>query len=110
MKKLSLIIICLALTSCTEEKKEKISAVTDVKYCIQNCIKHTFKWFHNKGSSWGTGSSSMKSLGQSQIFDRVKAECVEFYNNEKCCANKISDSLNTIKNWRLHGGGFGVCK
>ncbi len=96
----------LFLVGCIESKpRPVINHNREKKYCIQACMEHTFKWFHNKGSSWGTGSSSMNGLSQTQVFDRVKKECVEFYKDEKCAEWNFRnlDKSNIIRTHGFHG-------
>jgi hypothetical protein len=103
-----IVIYIIVTTIGCETDYEKETIVVDVKYCISECMSFEFERFHNKGSSWGTGSSSMGGLSQGSIYDRVKVECVEFYKNEKCCKREPRDY--TRKNVsRYHGYEYGEC-
>lgn len=70
---------------------------TDRKFCINECIVSMFKSFHSKGRSWGTSSSSMNGLSQSEIYKTVKKYCSDFYDecyvcedyNDGCYGNTI---------------------
>lgn len=111
-----IILFALLLVGCAEPPTPKLNIqdfVVDKKYCISECMSHTFSMFHNNGSSWGTGSSSMNGLSQEKIFDRVKKECQDFYNNETCCHVKYPleswDSHKVLLSV-IHSYKFGVCQ
>lgn len=71
-------------------------------------IKATGKY--TDGSSWGTGSSSMNGLSQSQIYDTVTNTCKDFYRDVACCepdnhTKYVSSAIHTN-----HGYRYGQCK
>jgi len=103
MSKKHLLIFVAILTGCQDEPHTPISN----KYCVQDCMKYQFKWFHSKGRSWGTGSSSMNGIGQSKIYERVKQNCEEFYKDEICCVqgrNNYTDFQDPHSSWN-----YGIC-
>lgn len=112
MKLILISLFMLFITGCEERKVTIETAKVPVKYCIENCLKNQFHMFHNNGQSWGTGSSSMNGLMQSQIYDRVKQECVEFYKDEQCCKTNIPGGVYTfdVLKTTIHGIDFGACK
>lgn len=114
MKKVLTLLPLILLLSCSKPKftlKKGIFGETKMKHCINSCIKDQFGMFHNKGESWGTGSSSMNGLIQSKIYDRVREECVKFMQGEKCCTIKylnIEDDYDNIDYYFKEG--YGTCK
>lgn len=80
------------------------SVVVPLKMCVQACVDHQFKGFHNNGKSWGTGSSSLTGLQQQQTFDTVLKYCENFYKDERCCvAGAVTDIRQCIH-------GFSYCR
>lgn len=108
----SLLLVLLFISACSEEIKPKINVedyAVDKKYCVHMCMRATFSMFHGEGHSWGAGSSSMNGLSQEKIFDRVKSECVGFYDTERCCRRDQNDyEYKTVKSW-IHGSEYGPC-
>jgi uncharacterized lipoprotein YehR (DUF1307 family) len=98
----------LILTGC-DKKEKRTSYKMDKKFCVAACIKTEFEMFHTKGESWGTSSSSMSSIGQSDIYTAVKKSCSEFYKNVTCCEwnYKYNNSRNIET---VHGYDYGQCR
>ena len=82
--KLILIIPILFLFGCNGKKAKPALIKVSEKFCIQACVYEEFKAFHNKGGSWGTGSSSMNGLQQVNIYKEVYKKCEEFYQPGTC--------------------------
>jgi len=104
-------IILLLLTGCVVEKETyKISDFKKpMKYCIEACLHSSFRMFHGKGESWGTGASSMQGLGQAKIFDRVMSYCKNFYEEESCCKRPSKDYSNQVVVSYQHHYTYGAC-
>lgn len=100
-----LLLILLFLTACIEERNPLVYKKVDKKYCVANCRAYEFKNFHNSGSSWGTGSSSMNGLSQSAIYDRVIDECNTFYKDNGCCSIDYAHQYDHYVS-HFHGGDF----
>jgi len=112
VRKLFLILLTPIVLACTQDRPTYSipNYGVEKKYCIEVCVRHTFAMFHNAGQSWGAGSSSMSGLTQTQIFDRVRKECVDFYSNEACCRRPDGDYNNHVIATHIHGYDFGACK
>jgi len=81
-----------------------------MKYCKEECLRESFTMFHNLGRSWGTGSSSMNGLSQTQIFDRVIKYCENYYSGEICCERPSDDFRKTVITSHQHGYDYGPCR
>lgn len=108
-----LLLTFLLLSGCSEVARPEYDVekfVVDKKICIQTCMRYTFGMFHSEGQSWGTGSSSMNGLTQTQIFDRVKNECVQYYKDERCCRRPSDDYSVQVLSSTIHGYEYGACR
>lgn len=107
---MKLIMLCLILfiVGCKPDRYYKLKRIkkVDKKYCLEACRAKTFESFHSTGNSWGTGSSSMNGLSQSQIFDRVDRSCKEFYKGEDCCDRFNLYAIGLPTN---HGYDYSAC-
>ena len=109
------LLLLLLITGCEVEPltpAEIFKYKVDLKYCVSNCMKYEFKKFHNSSSAFlgGAGSSSMNGLTQTQIYDRVKKECVEFYEGETCCTFNYEYGIDSSVKAIMHGWDFNACK
>ena len=108
---MKLIIMFLLLLSCNGKPLKEIDKKRfqkPIKFCVDYCMVATFGNFHNKGSSWGTGSSSMNGLGQQKIFDKVLSYCEKFYEGQDCCSrNHRYGKDNSVET--VHGYDYGIC-
>jgi len=103
-------IILAVLTGCVDNETYKVSDFKKpMKYCIEACLHSSFKMFHHKGESWGTGSSSMQGLGQAKIFDRVMSYCTNFYKEENCCTRPTKDYSHQVVVSYQHHYKYGAC-
>lgn len=102
--KFKLLLLILLLTSC---KSSNIDNTTKLKFCIHDCVVWTFsKAFHARGRSWGTSSSSMVGLTQTEIYNKVNSECKLLYQNESCCRRIGFGKYIVIRGF---GRNFGLC-
>jgi len=61
--------------------------------------------FHTKGESWGTSSSSMNGLAQSEIYSTVRSECKAIYINSCYGASDLDRHENEIHTFNWHSAG-----
>jgi hypothetical protein len=91
MKNIIMVAFILFLVGCNQDPVYE-STPAPMAYCIAECMSHEFGNFHGQGDSWGTGSSSMSGLTQSDIFNTVKSHCEAIY--DKCFKAYHSDFIN----------------
>jgi hypothetical protein len=83
------ILVASACDNNSQKNDSQRYVEVDNKFCIRHCVKSEFEMFHNKGRSWGTGSSSMNGLEQKEIYNEVYRRCGEMMKGEKCCADSF---------------------
>jgi len=106
-----LIAILLVGAGCTfQDARPGNVKKVDKKFCVSVCRSSEFQNFHNRGRSWGAGSSSMGGLQQGEIYDRVTRECEKFYEKEECCLVNPGISGATPYIHDIHSHNFGACK
>ena len=84
-------LVCLALyyavsaISARIEQSEKERAESlapkqmPISWCVDVCQEDIFTDMHSSGDSWGTSSSSMSGMAQSDTFAVVIKHCTEIY-------------------------------
>jgi len=77
--KLSLLVVCL-IVACFQVAYAK-PIKRNIAWCVDICMEDRFDDMHNNGDSWGTGSSSMSGMTQSNIFIVIKEYCESVYIN-----------------------------
>lgn len=102
------LLLILMFTGCAPSEEEKKLKYIKNKECVEVCISARFGDFHNSGSSWGTGSSSMSGLSQSEIYNRVVKHCEDYYKDEKCCQYNYNLQSGGIS--KIHSYNIGACR
>lgn len=103
-----LVLSLFIVVGCNSQPKPKEDLTTKMKFCMRECVKDQFKSFHSKGESWGTGSSSMNGLQDTEIMSKVENQCKEFLEGETCC--KWSPGGYSHVSYWFSGRNYGVCK
>ena len=113
----ALIVPFLVFVGCSAKQESKVvdeDYVTQMKFCKRECIQDQFTVFHNNGKSWGTGSSSMNGIQETEIMKKVEDQCKEFLEGEKCCHDGGHASIlpyrPEVLSYRFRNSDFGVCK
>lgn len=114
----ALVTILLVFVGCSAKPEPKVADeayITKMKFCKRECIQDQFTIFHNNGKSWGTGSSSMNGIQETEIMKKVESQCEELLEGEKCC--QLGRGYSTglpynpdIISYRLGYSDFGICK
>lgn len=84
MKFLLLITVVLVSSCIDTPQAPYIAEEKPLKWCIDKCIKNTFRMFNN-GQFLG-GSSSMNGISEVNIFDKIHNYCANYY-KDKCYEN-----------------------
>lgn len=53
-----------------------------IEWCIEICREDIFRSMHTSGKSWGTSSSSLNGMSESNTFTKVISHCESVYQQE----------------------------